>query len=277
MSFQEISKGVVKRNERRVFGLFIDGTGLDRATRRMKRKVDMTSLVRGVTGGIKPVVARYYTLIPHEDDSRQRAFLDAVSRAGLDVMVKRLPPKGIARQVSVDIFMAADIIAFARGFENFSKVSAAHSMFAAEQKTPLPGGAASPSALPFARHKAAQKIAMEVEDYEGIALHHIEIDSHGEELFFPAGGISEGDSGLASVSPEAATKETSERDNTARREKRVVTIVCPSRELTYPVSLVKEFGVDTVTADFGEFNTGDILKNAAKWIDLSNSETIWKD
>jgi hypothetical protein len=272
MTFQEISKGVVKRNERRVFGLFIDGTGLDRATRRMKRKVDMTSLVRGVTGGIKPVVARYYTLIPHEDDSRQRAFLDAVSRAGLDVMVKRLPPKGVARQVSVDNFMAADIIAFARGFETFDKVSAAHSLFATEQKQPVQGGAASPTALPFARHKAAQKIAMEVEDYDGIALHHIDIDSVGEELF-PASNDSTED---ASASKEVP-REANDKDSKGRRERRVVTIVCPSRELAYPVSLIKEFGVDTVTADFGEFNTGDILKNAAKWIDLSSSETIWRD
>jgi len=53
--------------------------------------------------------------------------------------------------------------------------------------------------------------------------------------------------------------------------------VCPSRELTYPVSLVKELGVDTITADFGQFNTGDLLKSAAKWIDLSDSETIWRE
>jgi hypothetical protein len=284
MSFQEVSKGVVKRSERRVFGLFIDGTGLDRATRRMKKKVDMTSLVRGVTGGIKPVVARYYTLIPHEDDSRQRAFLDAVSRAGLDVIVKRLPPKGVSRQVAVDIFMAADIIAFARGFENFSKVSAAHSLFAADPKQPSQGGAASPTALPFARHKAAQKIAMEVEDYDGIALHHIDIDNYGSELFagpsgdVPADTKANGETSVATdenASKEASEK--SEKEPNSRRERRVVTIVCPSRELAYPVSLVKEFGVDTVTADFGEFNTGDILKNAAKWIDLSNSETIWRE
>ena len=59
--------------------------------------------------------------------------------------------------------------------------------------------------------------------------------------------------------------------------KRIVTIVCPTRELSYSVSLVKEFGVDTITADFGQFNSGDVLKSAAKWIDLSDSETIWRD
>ncbi|RIL03501.1 MAG: hypothetical protein DCC75_12915, partial [Proteobacteria bacterium] len=90
MKYTELGKGVVKRTERRVLGLFIDGTGLDRATRRINRKVDMSSLVKGVTSGIPPTIARYYTLIPYEDDSRQRAFLDAVMRAGLSVIVKRL-------------------------------------------------------------------------------------------------------------------------------------------------------------------------------------------
>ncbi len=115
MDFEVVKKGFVKRQMRRSIGLFIDGTGLDRATRRISRKVDMSSLVRGVTSGSPPVVARYYTLIPFEDDSRHRAFLDAVARAGLTVVVKRLPPKGVTRQVSVDIEMAADMVAFALG------------------------------------------------------------------------------------------------------------------------------------------------------------------
>jgi len=62
-----------------------------------------------------------------------------------------------------------------------------------------------------------------------------------------------------------------------QKESRIVTVVCPSRDLAYPISLVKELGVDTVTADFGQFNTGDLLKSAAKWIDLSDSETIWRE
>ena len=103
MAYEEVASGVIKRRQSKLLGLFIDGTGLDRATRRLNRRVDLTALVRGVTSGIKPSVARYYTLIPYEDDSRQRAFLDAVSRAGLSVIVKRLPPKGVTRQVSVDV------------------------------------------------------------------------------------------------------------------------------------------------------------------------------
>jgi hypothetical protein len=43
------------------------------------------------------------------------------------------------------------------------------------------------------------------------------------------------------------------------------------------MALVKDAGADTTTADFGQFNTGDLLKSAAKWIDLSDSETIWRD
>jgi hypothetical protein len=43
------------------------------------------------------------------------------------------------------------------------------------------------------------------------------------------------------------------------------------------MSLIKDVAGDTTTADFGQFNTGDVLKSAAKWIDLSDSETIWRD
>ena len=58
---------------------------------------------------------------------------------------------------------------------------------------------------------------------------------------------------------------------------RSIVVVCPSRELSYPLSLVKDIAADTTSADFGQFNTGDILKSAQKWIDLSDSETIWRD
>lgn len=215
MKYEELGKGVVRRTEKRVIGLFIDGTGLDRATRRINRKVDMASLVRGVTSGTPPVVARYYTLIPYEDDSRQRAFLDAVTRAGLRVVVKRLPPKGVNRQVSVDVEMAADMVAFALGHSSFSSLS--------EYST--------------------------------------------------EGGFHEGP-GFSPARPE--TKDPAP-PQASRPENRIITVVCPSRDLAYPISLVKELGVDTISADFGQFNAGDILKSAAKWIDLSDSETIWRE
>jgi hypothetical protein len=114
--FEQLGKGIVRRKSRRIVGLFIDGIGLDRATRRLDRKVDLPRLVKGVTSNAKLEVARYYTLIPHEDDARQFAFLDAVERSGLEVVVKRLLPIGVKRQVSVDIHIGVDLMAFAQGF-----------------------------------------------------------------------------------------------------------------------------------------------------------------
>jgi len=236
--YEEVKKGIKKRTNRRVLGLFIDGTGLDRATRRIKRKVDMTALIRGVTSGIQPLVSRYYTLIPYEDDSRQRAFLDAVGKAGLDVVVKRLPPKGVSRQVGVDVEMAADMIAFAMGHSNFGELSLYKSV---EYQTPqqsvsmMPGKPGQLRPMPTAEKSAPP------------------------------------------VNSENDSITSAEERSSNGTEQRIVTVVCPSRDLAYPTLLVRELGVDTVTADFGKFNTNDILKSAAKWIDLSDSETIWRD
>ena len=227
MEFQELGKGVVKRKEQRVLGLFIDGTGLDRATRRLNRKVEIGKLVKGVVSGMQPVVARYYTIIPHEDDSRQRMFLDAVYNAGLDVVVKRLPPKGVTRQVSVDVEMAADIVAFALGCQEFGDTSTYKSENQNNQQVT--------SALNFERIRQVNN------------------------------------------QPVNIAKQMAQPVEKKSNEQRIVTIVCPSRELSYPVSILKELGIDTVTADFGQFNNGDVLKSAAKWIDLSDSETIWRE
>lgn len=235
MKYEELGKGKVKRTQRRTIGLFIDGTGLDRATRRINRKVDMSALVKGVTSGLTPAVARYYTLIPYEDDSRQRAFLDAVARAGLAVIVKRLPPKGVTRQVSVDVEMAADIIAFSRGLSHFSNLSEYRPQ-ELEGQTPYGVMPRPASALRDAAQPA------EASSVNGSA---------------------------------EAAENTEETGKTP--EQRIVTIVCPSRDLSYPISLAKDLGVDTVSADFGSFIGSDVLKSAAKWIDLSDSETIWRD
>lgn len=233
MKFEELGGGLVKKKEKRVVGLFIDGTGLDRATRRINRKVDMSALVKGVTSGLQPVVARYYTLIPHEDDSRQRAFLDAVARAGLSVIVKRLPPKGITRQVNVDLEMAADIVAFGLGLSSFSK-----------KNEYLPSD-----------FQALKQAAFNSEEH-GLDGHDLNKDPQS------AGQRSET---LLKLDPISSGV------------RRSVVVVCPSRDLSYPMSLIKDLGADTTNADFGQFTTGDILKSAAKWIDLSDSETIWRD
>lgn len=107
--------GVVKRKVRRRMGLFIDATGLDRATRRLDRKVDLSRLIKGLSSGIPLDTARYYCLIPNEDDARQFSFLSAVERAGAEVVTKRLPPKGVKRQVSMDVHIATDLLSFAFG------------------------------------------------------------------------------------------------------------------------------------------------------------------
>lgn len=109
------SSGVLKRKQKRRVALLINGTGLDRATRRLEKKVDMSNLVKGLTSGIEIEMARYYTLVPYEDDARQVSFLDAITRANLEVISKRLPPKGVKRQVSMDVHMASDLITFAFG------------------------------------------------------------------------------------------------------------------------------------------------------------------
>lgn len=246
--YQELKKGVVKRSQPRVVGVFIDGTGLDRAARRLHRRVDMAALVRGVSAGLPPIVCRYYTLIPYEDDSRQRAFLDAVSRAGLDVVVKRLPPKGITRQVSVDVQMAADIVAFSLGRKSFvhgeNKLEEHHYQNA-------PEGVITGGAMPFRRQKAVTAPTPTVES------------APPED---PAATMQLPEQPIAVTTGETQANAT-----------RVVTVVCPSRDLAYPIALAKEYGADTVTADFAQFNMGDVLKSAAKWIDLSDSETIWME
>ncbi len=236
MTYEKLGGGVVKRTSKRVIGLFIDGTGLDRASRRMNRRIDMASLVRGVTSGTAPAIARYYTLIPYEDDSRQRAFLDAVARAGLAVIVKRLPPKGVTRQVSVESEMASDLVAFALGHSHFSSLS----QYQAEE--------------PVAHHNAA-----------------IPLRAHIQK---PRARPAEPAPGNETT---ATAAEPAHLDPVDAKVERIVTVVCPGRDLAYPISLVKEFGVDTVSADFGQFNIGDVLKSAAKWIDLSDSETIWME
>jgi hypothetical protein len=232
--FQEIGGGFVKKKDRRVVGLFIDGVNLDRATRRINKKVDLQALVRGVSSGSSPIVARYYTVIPHEDDSRQRAFLDAVARAGLSVIVKRLPPKGIARQVTTDLEMAADIVAFSLGLSSFSK-----------ENEYLP-----------AEMQAVKNMAL------GGARKGHDVDAIDASTITPA---------------QRAGGPLLQVDSDSKECRRSVVVVCPSRELSYPLSLSKDLGAETTTADFGQFAGGDILKSAQKWIDLSGSETIWRE
>lgn len=230
---------IVRRNSNRVFGVFIDGTSLDRASRRIQKRVDMSALLKSLTTGGNTLLARYYTLLPQEDDSRHRAFLDAVTKAGFEVVIKRLPPKGINRQVAIDVEMGADIISFGLGREDLSSVSL---ISASGQFSIMPKW---------------DETSTKVEPRKTISPHPAgeQVQNHSSPL----------------PEPEVASGEDDSQRN------RVIVVVCPSRELAYPLALCKHFGADTISADFGKFTSGDLLKSAAKWIDLSDSETIWKD
>jgi hypothetical protein len=193
--------GVLKRRSRRIVGFFVDGVGLDRATRQCPKKVDLQRLITNLTEGISPVVCRYYTLIPHEDDARQFSFLDAVERAGMEAMVKRLPPKGIKRHVAMDVHIASDVMAFSFGHFDAKPV---------EQKP--------------------------VEDSQE---HH--------------------DTGII------------------HQVKRIAYVICPSRELTYGLYLSSTTGTEISLCDFGLYGSSDGWKGINRWVDLSTSDSIWRD
>jgi len=204
-----IKSGVVRRKTKRKIGLFIDATGLDRATRRLDRKIDLSKLVTGLSSGLQIEVARYYTLIPYEDDARQLSFLDAVERAGVEVVTKRLPPKGVKRQVSMDVHIATDLLKFSNG--NYAKVA-----------------------------QPQENLQMAAND-----------------------------------SPITLGKPSTQKS--PGEIKRVSVIVCPSREISYALYTAYELGTETVLADFGLYGSSDGWKGVDRWIDLSTSETIWRD
>lgn len=238
-NFKRLKDGLIKKSGRRVVGLFIDGINLDRATRKLNRKIDLQALARGVCSGLDPIVARYYTVIPHEDDSRQRAFLEAVAKAGFSVIVKRLPPKGIERQVTTDLEMAADIVAFSMGLSSFSKDN---------------------EFLPAEIEAAAKELLLNKRS------------AVGDDEASDAGGSSSERAPVTRVAGAPLLHVDKDSANT----KRSVVILCPSRDLSYPIGLAKHLGADTTTADFSKGTGRDMLRSAAKWIDLSDSETIWK-
>jgi NYN domain len=204
---ERLSGGGIRRRTKRRAGLFIDASGLDRATRRLEKKVDLSRLVSGLVSGIQIEVSKYYCLIPNEDDARQFSFLDAVERAGIEVVTKRLPPKGVMRQVSMDVHMATDLMSFVFGqFENPKQVKP---------------------------------------------------DQQNEE-------------------ESTESSKTTENKSEERAIKRIATVVCPSRELSYALYVASTLGVEVALADFGLYGTSDGWKGIDRWIDLSTSETIWR-
>lgn len=257
MKYEELGRGVVRRRENKKLALFIDGTGLDRATRRLNRRVDLSALVRSVSSGLSPSVARYYTLIPHEDDSRQRAFLDAVSRAGLSVVVKRLPPKGVNRQVSIDVEMTSDMIAYAAGMTlpvDQSYISDVSDKSEDTNNYQVQNSSRRSGIIPLINNPKA--VSSQTSNKEVANL----VDSKQEAIKLKASDTS-----------------ALPNNSVAKPENRIITVVCPSRELSYPLLFLRSIGIDTTSADFGKFSGQDLFKNTARWIDLSDSETIWRD
>ena len=110
---------IIKRRPNSAVGIFVDGVGLDRACKRIKRRVDWKKLLSSLGAGKRLVEARYYNLLPNTDDNRQTAFLDALGQAGFESVIKRLPPKHIEKQVSIAVEMASDLMAFALGQNEF--------------------------------------------------------------------------------------------------------------------------------------------------------------
>ena len=214
-----LKSGAAKRKSKRKIGIFIDGIGLDRATRRLYRKVDLSRLVSGLKSGLEVEVARYYTLVPYEDDARQFAFLDAVERAGLEVVTKRLPPKGVKRQVSMDVHLATDLVSFSMGiYENLAK-------------------------------------AKEKKEQEKIAVNDIP----------------------SSTTTTGITKEPAIQPSSNSKIKRVAAVICPGREVTYAMYVANQAGVETSLVDFGLYGSSDGWRGVDRWVDLSTSETIWRD
>jgi len=230
---KKTKKSIIKRRERRIIGLFIDGINLDRATRRLQRKIALSSLVQSLSVGGDVALCRYYTVIPNEDDARQLAFLDAVSRAGLTVLLKRLPPIGSTKQVNTNLEMASDITAFAFGCTKFC-----------EEYVYRPADRTEEPRRPHSFVSSA-RLSMNPRTQAN-----------------------------TDKTPEEGSPLTNDKDTLI---KRVAIIVCPEQELAYPISLANELGVDTVTADFSNPRTRNIMKSSAKWIDLSTSESIWRD
>lgn len=165
---------IIRRSGDRNIGVFIDGVSLDRATRKIGRRIQWKSFKDSLSQGRKMVLANYYTVIPFEDDARQHSFLDAVERDGINVNIKRLPPKGIDRQVTADVEIATDLCNFALSTDNARAI-----------------------------------------------------------------------------------------------------IVCPSRDLAYPLRILADRKIECVIVDFGTPQSPELMKAATNWIDLSTTEGIW--
>jgi hypothetical protein len=182
-----LGKVINRRIDKRT-ALFIDGPALDRASKRLHKKVELKNLVEALSNSVPFSLIRYYTLLPYEDDSRHRSFLQALGNSGIESVVKRLPPKGVTRQVDISVEIATDMLMFGG---NIGKVS---------------------------------------------------IDTQ-----------------------------------TTSQEKKIITLVCPNRDLRYPLELLHSINIDIVGVDFGRHIATEISDFTSKWIDLNSLDTIWRE
>ncbi|MCB0321508.1 MAG: hypothetical protein KDD60_11335, partial [Bdellovibrionales bacterium] len=159
------------------------------------------------------------------------AFLDAVRRAGLQVLINRLPPKGITRHVSVDSVIASDIVAFGLGQDSFDNIGYEHQVEGDGDERTI----ASPESND--KPPTSEEIPSE------------------EQAFSPESGNGDLNSAV----------------------QRIVTVVCPGREIAYPFSLLSHLGIETVCVDFGQPSGKEVLQAASRWVDISDSQTIWRE
>lgn len=218
---QKLGQGRFRRKVKRKLCVLVDGTGLDRATKRLQKKIDMSRLFAGICEGLNADVARYYTLMPHEDDARQLAYLEAIDRAGFEVCMKRLPPKNVNRLVSVDVHIATDLLCYAT-----DTIGSLNEL----EKTQ--GQSDDTSSLR----------AQDSGDKVGVST--VSVDSTDVQ----------GSLGI----------------------QRLAVLVCPSREVSYAIYRASQLGVQVGLADFGMYGRSDCWRGVDRWIDLSTSETIWR-
>jgi len=110
---------VVKQQTDSELALFVDGTSLDRAAKRLNKRLDIPKLIERVSTA-KCSFVRYYNTIPSKDDARHIAFMDNLRNHGIEVVMRRLPPIGITKRVAIDIDMATDIIGYTLHHPSFA-------------------------------------------------------------------------------------------------------------------------------------------------------------
>jgi hypothetical protein len=194
----------VRRAKPRKLGIFIDGVGLDRAAKRIERRIDWPLFAKVISEGLQADVAKYYSLLPIEDDARHHSYLAAVEAVGFQVHVKRLPPKGVNRVVSYDLEIATDLLNFC----------------------------------------LSKSLAGSTDEGFGKAQPNNSGNRENSE------SIQHQNNSLSQPAP---------------------ILVCPSRELEYPLQILHEKGFSVTVIDFLNGSGSDLLKYTSKWVNISEA------